>query len=332
MICVVTLLIAAAVELPAQAGGALDTYPALMDTLMGGNYAAAESLCVGLETAHPGHPAGSYARATVCYTRMIDMEDTLGRAEFFALSDECLSRCDDFEKQQREGGVVLDYLRGSAYSTQGLLHLHEGNILNGIRLLMSARNLFDAVIEAQPEFDDAYLGRGAYRVSVARYASMLKWLPVVPDEQSGWDDLWRAVERSRFSRYSALSAMVWFAIEDRNLTLADSICALGLARFPDSRGFLWPKMALEVRQERWEDADATAARLLAQYLEHPFNNGYETIGLYWRRMVCADHLGHSDDAAQFARAGLATYRTPDVERRRRDKLREMNERVGTAGE
>jgi len=311
---------------------ALSLYPALMDTLMGGHYEAAELLCAKVEQDQAGHPAAVYARAAVLYSRMIDMEDTLGRARFFALAEECAAKCEEFGKQKREDAVILNYLKGSAYSTQGLLHLHEGSILNGIRLLMSARNLFDAAIEAKPDFYDAYLGRGAYRVSVARYASMLKWLPVIPGEQSGWDDLWLAVERSRFSRYSALSAMVWFAIEDRNFELADSICSLGLARFPDGRGFLWPRLAIEVRQQRWVDADATAARLLEQYLDHPLNNGYETIGLYWRRMVCADYLGRANDGAVFARAGLATYRTPDAERRRKDKLREMEERLGTAGE
>ncbi|MBU0507989.1 hypothetical protein KKH27_04040, partial [bacterium] len=276
--------------------GPLDLYPALLDTLMGGHYRAADSLCAQLAADHPGHPAVPYALATVRYTHMIDMEDSVGRAEFLALADTCVAWCRVWEKRGEHDRTVLDYLKGSAYSTKGLLLLHEGNPLGGIRLLFMARDLFAGIIAAQPDFYDAYLGRGAYRASVARYASYLKWLPVVPTEGSGWDDLWLTVEKSRFSRYSALSAMVWFAIEDRDFALADSIVQLGRARFPTARAFLWPKLAVEVRQRRWADANVTAGTLLNQYLNHPDNNGYETTGLYWRLMICADSLGRPNEA------------------------------------
>ncbi|MFZ5432712.1 MAG: hypothetical protein ACOZB3_02960 [Calditrichota bacterium] len=298
-----------------------------MDTLMGGHYQAAESLCDTIETRFTGHPARYHARATVLYSHMIDMEDTVGRAEFMALEDSCARACETLLQARSDYSPELGYLIGSASSTRGLLLLHEQNILGGLQLLMNARNAFDRVIETDSTFFDAYLGRGAYRVAVARNAKSFAFLPFIPSEASGWSDLWIAVEHSRFSRYTALSAMVWFALDDRNFALADSICKLGLERFPNSRGFLWPRLSLEVRQNQWPNAEQTAQLLLNQYVNHPDNNGYETTALYWRLMICADSLNRPEDAIAMARAGLAAYRTADAEQRRHDKLTAMEARI-----
>jgi hypothetical protein len=298
-----------------------------MDTLVGGYHAEAELLSQEILTRYSSHPGGYYAQAAVLYARMVDMEDSAGRADFMTLTARVIEACAAWHREDRGNPAEIAFLEGSARSLRGLLLQHEGKTLAGLRELIHAKGAFDDAIRRDSLFFDAYLGRGAYRYGVARNASLVSWLPFIPSAKSGWDDLWTAVQRSRFSRYSALTAIVWFALDDGNFPLADSICNVGLRRFPENRNFLFPRMAMEVKQKRWSEAETTAQDLLRQYLQLPANNGYETTGLYWRLMRLADEQGRGADACAFARAGLTTHRTPDATRRRQNKLADMQARL-----
>jgi hypothetical protein len=307
-----------------------DFFPQLMDTLTGEHYAAADSICDQISATYPGHPAYYYGRATIAYAHIRDFEDTLGRGAMIALADSCTATCARMQAHSARERAELAYLRGSALAIQGFLCKYEGRILPGIKFLIAAKGAFDDAITADSTFYDAYLGRGAYRYGVARYAHLLKWLPMIPSAASGWQDLWLAIEKSRFSKYAVFTSVVWFALQDGKYALVDSLCQVGLARFPNSRSFLWPTLALAEKQHRWRDAEATARELLRQYQNLRDNNGYEVIGLNWRLMLCADSLGRPADAETYARAGISALRTPDVEKKRRDKLEQMQERLGQA--
>jgi hypothetical protein len=306
----------------------LKWFPALMDTLMRGYYAAADSICDSIEAENPGHPVSQYARATVLYTHVFDFEDSTGYGKFMALTDACIGLAQQRKSSANgEAKAVLCYLRGSALSSRGLMLRHENNLLAGLKSLVESGSEFNDAIELNPRFYDAYLGRGAYRYAVASNASALRWLPFIPSKESGWRDLWLAVDSSKYSTFPALSAMVWFVLDEGNYALVDSICQAGLARFPDSRNFLWPLMSMQVRQKRWADVEVTAQALLKHFLNHPDNNGYDATGLYWRLMLCADELGQPEQAKAYAQAGLATYRTANATARRAEKLRAMQDRL-----
>jgi tetratricopeptide (TPR) repeat protein len=305
----------------------LARYPQLMDTLVGGHYPAAAVICDELAQQYGRHPAVFYARAALAYAHMIDFEDTVGRAAFLNQIDSTIFLCDAWQSHRNEPRAELCFLRGSALAAKGLLLNHEGNLLSGLRHLMSARAAFDEALETDSLFYDAYLGRGAYRYGAALHAGQFAWLPFIPSLESGWNGMWGAVEKSRFSKHSALTALVWFVLEQKRYTLADSICREELSRFPRSRSFLWPELSSAEHQRQWERADTTARELLDQYLKHPDNNGYETTGLYWKLSVIADTLGRPKDATTFARQALAAYRTPDAAAKRRGKLRDIARRL-----
>ena len=329
----ISVVMAVLCAIPSLAIGSspLDFYPPLMDTLMVGDLAAAEQICDQIDADFPGHPAVIYGRACVLYSRATDLEDTTGRARFYELCDSCAALCEQMETAQLQDPATIAFLHGSALSAKALMLHREGATLRALRLLMSARGQFQTAIDANPRFYDAYLGRGAYRYGAATNASLLSWLPWIPSAESGWKDMWLAVDSSRFSKYSALSALVWFVIKNRDYALADSICDAGLARFPECRNFLWPRLALNMKQKRWAKAKETAQDLLTQYLKHPQNNGYDVTGLYATLMTCADSLHHPDQAVAYAHAGIAAFRTPDVTSRRKEKLRLMEERIEQEG-
>jgi hypothetical protein len=313
------------------AAGPLDRYHALTDTLMVGAYQAANKICDEIEVENPGHPAADYGRACAIYAHVTDFEDTTGKARFFELCDSAISACERLKNTSVTDHSTVSYIKGSALATEALMLHREGATVRAIGLIMSARSEFQAAIDDNPVFYDAYLGRGAYRYAVATHASLVSWLPFIPSAESGWKDMWLAVDSSKFSRYSALSSLVWFVLEKKDYALADSICRAGLERFPGCRSFLWAKLAMHQRQKQWAETESVAQDLLQQYLAHPDNNGYDVTGLYATLMTCADSLGRADDALNYARQGLAAVRKGDVARRRKDKL-EMIERRLAQGE
>lgn len=327
MACIILVSVAA----PCFGASSLDRYPALMDTLMAGDYAAANQICSLIEVDHPGHPAAIYGQACVLYAHVSDFEDSTGRARFFSLCDSCFRVCDSMKDVGADERATLSYLRGGALSAKALMAHREGGTLRGLRLLMKARREFQKAIDADSTFYDAYLGRGAYRYGAATNASLISWLPWMPSAESGWRDLWLAADSSRFSKYSALSALVWFVIQKQDYALADSICNVGLARFPECRNFMWPRLAVRMKQKQWRPAEDAAKNLLAQYLSHPDNNGYDATGLYVTLMTCADSLGRPEVAIQYAQAGLTTFRKPDVAARRKEKLKLLEERLARTG-
>jgi tetratricopeptide (TPR) repeat protein len=307
----------------------LQAYPMLMDTLMGGHYAAAEDLCEQIAAELGDHPAVYYAKSTTLYSKFFDLEDTTGRGRFLELVDSCLWSCRQYINNTSDTRElsILYYLRGSALSIKGLTYRQDGRTFSVIQLLMESHSAFDKAIKLNPEFFDAFLGRGAYRYGVAREASGLTWLPFMPSKQSGLDDIWLAVQKSAFSCFPALSALVWFAVEDGQLELADSICTAGLTRYPNARGFLWPRLSIQKKRGDFTGASETAECLLNQYSTLEGCNGYDATGLYATLSVCADSLGNPELAREYARRGLEIRRSPYAEDRRVGTLDGLKNRL-----
>ncbi len=313
---------------PVYAASPLDSYEVLFDTLLGQHYPAANEVVREISNQFGDHPGVTYAKASVIYAKLTDFEDTLGTAELEYLIEQCLTGCSNWAKRSRDSAAAeREYLTGAAYSLSGLTRHRQGKVIDGVRRLMASRTHFDRAIDLDPEFYDAYVGRGAYRYTAASNLGVLRWLPFVPSKREGWKDLMLGLERARFSRFMALSSMVWLALQEKNYTLADSMVRAGLERFPNSRTFLMPKLSLEKRTEKWGAARGTALILLRQYETHELNNGYEVIGLYRTLMECSDMLGDSESAVSYARAGLAAQATPYTLERRSEPLFAMRERL-----
>jgi hypothetical protein len=299
----------------------LELYVPLFDTLMGHYYTAAESLCAEIDREWPQHPAADYGRASIIYAQLCDYEDTTGTAQLEIYAQKCIDGCEAWEKQTKDSAAAeREYLEGAAYSVSGLIRHKQGRSVDGIRRLMASRRHFDLAIESDPEFYDAYVGRGAYRYAAAANLGFLRWLPGVPTKRQGWADLEIGASKAKFSRYAAISAMVWFVLDDGNYDLADSMVKAGLERFPESRTFLIPRLSLEKKTGQWQQARSTALNLLHQFQHLPFSNGYEVIGLYRSLMDCSDMLGDSAAAVDYAKLGVNVEATPYALERRKDTL------------
>lgn len=309
----------------------MHSYRALFDTLVGQNFEAGREICDKLSARFPGDPGVEYAYASVIYAYLCDAEDTTGAAELEEHVARCLDACESRERSNADGArAQREYFVGAALSISGLTMNRTGEKIRGIRRVMSSRDHFDKCIELDSTFYDAYMGRGAYRYAAAQSMGMFSWLPFVPSKKQGWADLTLAAEQSTFSRYAAMTAMVWILIDEQRYAEANEMIEQGLTRFPTARTFLLPKLSLEKKTGRWAAAFNTARELLAQFLSLPNQNGYEVVGLYRTLMDCSDKLGRSDEAVRFAREGLSVNLTPYARERRDETLRALEERISRA--
>ncbi|MBU1707645.1 hypothetical protein KKB28_07000 [bacterium] len=302
----------------------IDTFPALYDTLTGSYYEAAWEIQEALERDFPDDPAVLFARAIILYTAMVDFEDTTGEGEFFSCCDKATlcyeKQIDTIEKDKR---VWLEFVQGSFHATRGFYLGRRGDFWSAMKQLTRAKAYFSRVLEADPTFYDAYMGRGTYRFGIAQHAGVLSNLPFLPSRRAAYTDLTLAIDSSKFSRYAAMSALAWFLIEERNYTEAESLIAKGLARFPNARSFLWPLIALQFRTGRYRECIASSKELMNQYLVSPRNNGYDVVGLYKRMVEVAMELGDDEAVVRYCREGLAAFMTDDARQRRSKDLQRL---------
>jgi tetratricopeptide (TPR) repeat protein len=297
-----------------------DNFAALYDTLVGSHYEAAWQIYDRMEQDGPDDPATLFARATILYTAMVDFEDTTGEAEFFSCCDAVVEACgEQVLSAEEDEHIWLQFLHGSSLATRAFYIGRLGRTWPALKLLLKARSIFSRILEEDPTFHDARLGRGVYRWGAAKHVGLLAGLPFLPTRGQALADIRLAVDSSRFSRHAAASALAWVLVRDRQYTEAESLINCELERFPNARSFLWPLIALQYHTGRFRECIASAEELVAQYLVLPRNNGYDVVGLHKRMAEAAMKLDDQEAVLRFCRAGLAASMTSDArERRRRD--------------
>lgn len=324
----ITLLLTLALFSAARAASPLDDYPPLMDALVAGDYDRAHALCDSLTARHGDHPAALLARVCVLGTYHVDFIGApMDDAAFSALVTAAVDNAAALPGATPQERAEREFLRGGALFARAIVAAADGKFLPAFSYVMDAREAFDAAIEQQPDFYDAYVGRGAFRYAMALYLSDFNFMGILVSEETARADLLRAADSSRFSRAPAAIALAWLAMNGDDFTMADSLCAAGLQRYPGARSFLWPQFFSAMKQQRWAAAESGGLQLLEQYRQLPADNGYEVTGLYRHLMNFADAQGRTDDAREYARLGLAASRSDDVERRRKQILNELRQRL-----
>lgn len=316
-----SLLFCLLVPILAQANQPSSYFSTLYDTLIGAHYDAAWQIHREMQREFPDSPTTLFARATILYTAMIDFEDTTGEADFFQCCDALEKRCQEQAKIAPENEAAWsEFLRGSALGMRAFYVGRRGQVWPALKWLTKSRSLFGRVLEENPAFYDAYLGRGAYRWGVAKHAGFLGGGPFLPSRGDALADLRLAMDSSTFSRHAAASSLAWFLIEDEKYDKAESLILHELERFPNARPFLWPLISLRYKTGHFQECIVLAEELVKQYGVSPRNNGYDVVGLCKRMADAAAHLDDDEAVVRYCRAGLAAPLRDDAFRRRKQDL------------
>ena len=312
---------------PAFADSPFDPYSKLIDALCRSDYAAGDSIAEQIEQNYPGHPAAMLARVSVAAYRAVDITGGSEDTNVMGMLDSVARTAEEWKNKDGENEAELSFIRGCALFGQGLILSRQGKVLQGVPLVIKARGEFGQVIDLQPDFYDAYLGRGAFRFVKVVFLSKFDPFHLITDEGLARKDVDVAMTGARFSHWLAVDLLAWLGPSRHEYHLADSLCAVGLEHFPEARTFLWPLCFSLMDQHDYAKAEPVCLDLLHQYQQIPEDHGFEQLWLYDWLVKCADGLNRPDDAAAYAKSGLAVQHTKFVAEQRKDQLKRLRERV-----
>jgi hypothetical protein len=313
--------------LPSHASMTFETLSPLLDTLCRGDYVAANNMVAQIESNSPGSAIAMLARACARGFRAVDITGGSVNVNVLDLLDSCADAASEMKDDPSQDQAEVSLIRGAALFARGLILCRQGKVLTGVPAVIRARSEFGNAIELNPQLYDAYLGRGAFRYIKVIFLGSIDPFHVMSSEQDARTDLMLAATNGKAGRWLAMDALAWLAPRQHQLDLADSLCTVGLARFPHTRTFLWPLLFLQEARGQWADLEKTALEMLEQYKQIPDDHGFEQIHLYGYLMTAADNLNRPQDAVAYAQAGLDVTRTPWVEKQWKDNLKKFRNRV-----
>jgi len=328
--CLIILLVVpqflGATELPQE----VDSLASLcIDVTFVSDYQEAYRICDRLEQLMDG-PMAPCHRSAVMAGEMIDFEDTSGLGRFLGESQRCI----EIAESRIAAGtdVAEDYFyMGSTLAYVALLYGHQGSYWKAYRAAVRSRHALETCLELDSTFVDARIGIGNYQYWMSRSLEFLNWLPVIRDEKkAGIAQLQRVIAQDTRARYLAISSLANIRLDQGEYSEALRLARLGLARYPDSRAFLWQEGAAELGMGSYARAIDIYHELLAQILSLPRNNRHNELSCYASLVVGYYELRQYSTCIETARRALQIPLTEDLRRNKKKTLDKIIHYLGLA--
>lgn len=245
-------------------------------------YAEAISLFHHIEEEFPDNPVGYFFHAAVLQTQMMDFEEYDKEQEFIELVNKALAKSK--ARVRRTNDAWAYFYAGGSYGYLAFYKSKRGKYWESLKHAQKSVQALQKAISIDSTLYDAYLGIGSYKYYKSKYSKYLAWLPIVTDERAiGIDLLNLAIERSKFSRFSAINGLSWILLEEKRYEEGLTLIEDALQEFPESRVFLWAAAKLCQKLNRLRTAATHYENILASFnregIESPLN-----------RIACHKHL------------------------------------------
>jgi tetratricopeptide (TPR) repeat protein len=138
---------------------------------------------------------------------------------FLGLSGNVIDKCEDILDDNSENVEAL-YYKGQAHSYRSLLMLHLNkslfkSALNG----NSGYRILNEVIETNPEFYDAYMGLGLYKIAIGFVPNKFRWLLSIigfdGNIKDGLHYLRISMEKGKFTKVDSKLYLAIFSLRER---------------------------------------------------------------------------------------------------------------------
>jgi tetratricopeptide (TPR) repeat protein len=173
----------------------------------------AESKFIEIQKRNPDDIKGYFYQAVVYYYRALPTRDDKMFDKFIDLTDKILDMCDT-KLDKNENDIETLYYKGLTHSYRSLIFLNLNK-----SLLKAASNgndgyrILSDVIQKKPDFYDAYMGLGLYKIAIGFVPEKFQWLLSIigfdGNIKNGLDLLKTAMDKGRFTR---VDAKVYYAI------------------------------------------------------------------------------------------------------------------------
>jgi tetratricopeptide (TPR) repeat protein len=272
-----------------------------------------------LEEINPQNPALHFYKASILQSMMMDYESNLQRDEFIAEIEMTISLCDSLLKTDRQQTYALFY-RGAALSYKGFQLSREKKYLGGIRAAVQGISTLEKVLKMDSTYTDACLAIGSYKYWRSYLTRHFSWLPFFPDQRrEGIHYIERAYEKSKYSKWAALSSLGWIYIQEEQYQQAIRCAEEGLNTFPQSRFFLWLLGDALYKDKQYQRALQTYEILLNSVISAEINNHYNEILLHLKLAQCFLAVQNNSFARYHARLVLEIVPDAEVQDRVKEK-------------
>jgi tetratricopeptide (TPR) repeat protein len=276
------------------------------------NYQEAQSRLAALADSFPDHPAIPFCQAAVCQSMMLDYESRADAPFFYTH----INRAIALAEKNRQDPWCRFYL-GAALSYKSYQLAGEKKYPSALSAVLRSMKELNKLVEQDSSFCEPLLGKGNY---LFWRSKIISWLPFVADQRAqGKRLVQKAYDCSRLSRWAALSSLCWITLDEKNYDETVLYAQKGLARFPESRFFLWPLAEALFRDNKYEQALFVYEKILVSLIGIQPNNHYNEIVLHWKLAQCEEQVGHVDRAAEHCRQVLSLHPALDVRERSADE-------------
>lgn len=271
-----------------------------------------------LQARYPAHPVGWFYEAATLQSMMMDYETDRWRSEFYAAADSAEIRARALIAQNEDDAWAQFYL-GSTLSYKGLYQAKSGKVVGGFVSAKKGLGHLSRAVEIDTTLADAYLGLGSYDYWSGVYYKYLRFLPWIRDErEKGIAQIKWAMAESQFSYWISVNTMGWIEYNRKNYFLALTHFERGLARYPESRFFLWGLADTYFKMKDYKGAIGAYSRLLASVEAAPVNNGYNAALCQVRLAHCFQVTGQNERAYAAAESMLSASYEKAVKKRLKD--------------
>ncbi len=226
------------------------------------SYPKAISIFAKMQEEMPVNPVGYFFQAAVLQTQMMDYETYNKETEFLDLVKKTIQLSKSYLKDNQKDPWAYFFLGGG----YGYLAFYQGKQNKLMEAFKTGRNSIKALEKAlknDSSLYDLYFGLGTYKYYRSKLSRYFTWLPFVGDERKqGIEMIKTAMQKSKYSRYSAMSGLCWICIEEENYEEGFEIVKKALEEFPQSRIFLWCAAKTAKKLELWDEAAGYYEKIL----------------------------------------------------------------------
>lgn len=157
--------------------------------------------------------------------------------------------------------VLGNYYLGAGQGFRSRVRAHQGRLRDALADAKQAVIHIKRAADADPGFEDAYLGLGMYHYFVSRLPAAVKPLAYFatgmwPSRKKGLEQIARTAEKGTLARVEAKSvlAAIYSSQREQRWGEADAILSGLMSRYPRNPYFRLRRVYVAQRLGRWEDA------------------------------------------------------------------------------
>lgn len=295
-----------------------------MDKMFLEDFSAAEKKFEEIVKSYPDYPLGYFALGTL-YNFMMDHYET---EQFDDKISKLYLKVENISLkllEENEKDPWLLFYAGAAKSNTGFTLGRNGNYLSALNNTFSGISFIEDCLEEDPELNDAKMLLGSY---MYYKSSITHW--IYDNREKGIEMIKESIQNSYFAKYISIAGLTWIYIDYDEYDKALEIVEKGLKSYPDSRYFLWGKVAAYFDKGNFEKSNELLFRIKEMVSKDKIQTNRNKFNCCYRLAIGFKELGEKEKSLKFIEEANS-YNLSEVSKEklesRIDKLEDLQEEL-----